>query len=641
MSSSTSPVVFRATSGRLLSNERAWESFVSGGQPDTRRVPHAVIESWMRSRAMGVNPALAQAPLEELPNPEELARQVPWLAAAEPVFRLLQSVFSEPHQLLLLGDARGLILLSHGGKKALNRAHELNAVAGGKWSEKDVGCTAIGASLHTGLPARVNWFQTYCKNWHDWVNQAVTIHDPVTQEVLGALNIAGFREVTHRGTLNLLAQAVSLIQMAVLEQETLLRMRVLERFMSLSGRYQTDGLVAVDRRGRIIAANSAAERRLSLQRSTSIGSAVDQIKPLAELLKSKSNSLLELSSGEKTLDGVVVIPVTDFRPAGCLLVLGSGYSRPTLEWNARYSFDDLVGSSSEFTRCLDLARTASQQDWPVLLLGESGTGKELFAQAIHNASTRSAGPFVVFPCAGVSDELVSAELFGYTEGSYTGAAKGGREGKIQLADKGTLFLDDVDSMPLKMQAALLRFIEDQRVLPIGATRPTTVDVRIIASSNRDLEQLSRSGLFREDLFYRLNVFAIRLPPLRERPVDIPILARHLVSRHATGFAVNDDALDALTHHVWPGNVRELRNVLLRATAVGKDQTITAEDLSLQSSAPSPITFRESVKPLRETEEDQITQALKASRTVVEAADMLGIHFTTLYRRMKKHRLSKN
>jgi transcriptional regulator of acetoin/glycerol metabolism len=635
-----SPAIFRATSGRLLSNERVWENFVSGGQPDVRRVPQVVIESWIRSRALGVNPALVRAPFEDLPDHGELIQRVPWLTAAEPVFRLLQSVFSEPHQLLLLGDASGLILLSHGGRKALNRAQELNALAGGKWGEKDVGCTAIGASLHTGSPARVNWFQTYCKNWHDWVNQAVPICDPVTQEVLGALNVAGFREVTHRGTLNLLAQAVSLIQMAVLEQETLLRMIVLERFMSLSGRYQTDALVAVDRRGRLLAANSAAERRLSLHRSGSIGAPIDQIKPLAELFKSDRDSFLEFDNGERTVNGVVVIPVTGVRPAGCLVVLKADSSRPALEWNARYSFDDLAGSSAEFTKCLELARTASQQDWPVLLLGESGTGKELFAQAIHNASPLNAGPFVVFPCAGINDELVSAELFGYTDGSYTGAAKGGREGKILLADKGTLFLDDVDSIPLKMQAALLRFVEDQRVLPIGATRPTTVDVRIIASSNRDLEEASRNGSFREDLFYRLNVFAITLPPLRERTADIPILARRLLSKYAPGFKVEDEALEALTSYSWPGNVRELRNLLLRATTVAKEGVITPRDLSLKLKSFQPVPSGPPMKPLRETEEDQIAQALKASKTVVEAAGMLGIHFTTLYRRMKKHHLNK-
>ncbi len=643
MGSTTSSAIFRATSGRLLSRQRVWEDFVSGGQPDLRPIPPLVLQSWMRSREMGVDPALAQAPFESLPSDsDELHDQIPWLPAAEPVFKFLQSVFSETHQLLLLGEASGRIVLSHGGKKALARAEELRAIAGGRWGEKDVGCTAIGASLHTGLAARVDWYETYCKTWHDWVNQAAPIRDPITQEVLGALNIAGFREISHPGALNLLVQAVSLIQMAVLERETLLRMMVLDKFTSLSSRHQSDGLLALDRRGYVLAVNSSVERRLSLPRDSIIGCRVDRVGPLIELLQVEGKPLPfpEFCGDQRVINGAIVVPVTTPQLAGCLLILPSRDSGQESEWKARYTFSDLIGTAPCFSQCLDLAFTASQQDWPLLLLGESGSGKELFAQAVHNASPRRRGPFVVFSCAGVSDDLVSAELFGYTEGSYTGAAKGGRPGKIQLADKGTLFLDDVDCMPLKMQASLLRVIEDQRVLPIGATKPSTVDVRIIAASNRDLEKASREGTFREDLYYRLNVVALTLPALRERLGDIPLLAKHLLSQHTPSFAISDEALDVLTAHTWPGNVRELRNVLVRATTRAKRGLIAPQDLSIDIARSRPESCEDLVKPLRATERDQIRQALNSSKTVLQAADMLGIHFTTLYRKMKKYGLSK-
>jgi sigma-54 dependent transcriptional regulator, acetoin dehydrogenase operon transcriptional activator AcoR len=591
---------------------------------------------------MGVDPALAQAPFERLPlDSDELHDQVPWLPAAEPVFKFLQSVFSESHQLLLLGEANGRIVLSHGGKKALARAEELRAIAGGRWGEKDVGCTAIGASLHTGLAARVDWFETYCETWHDWVNQAAPIRDPITQEVLGALNIAGFREIGHPGALNLLTQAVSLIQMAVLERETLLRMMVLDKFTSLSSRHQSDGLVALDRRGHVLAVNSSVERRLSLPRGSIIGCRIDRVRPLIELLQVEGQPLpFEFRGNQRVINGAIVLPVTTPQPAGCLLILPSRDSEQESEWKARYTFSDLIGGAPCFSQCLDLAFTASQQGWPLLLLGESGSGKELFAQAVHNASPQRRGPFVVFSCAGISDELVSAELFGYTEGSYTGAAKGGRLGKIHLADKGTLFLDDVDCMSLKMQASLLRVIEDQRVLPIGATKPSTVDVRIIASSNCDLDKASQEGTFRKDLYYRLNVVAITLPPLRERLGDIPMLAKHLLSQHTPSFTISDEALDVLSAHTWPGNVRELRNVLVRAMTRAKRGLIAPQDLSIDIATSRPESFEDLVKPLRATEQDQIRQALNSSKTVLQAADMLGIHFTTLYRKMRKYGMSK-
>src|SRR5262249_34616029 len=182
---------------------------------------------------------------------------------------------------------------------------------------------------------------------------------------------------------------------------------------------------------------------------------------------------------------------------------------------------------------------------------------------------RRNGPFVVFTCAGITDELIGSELFGYVEGSFTGAAKGGRVGKLQLADQGTLFLDDIECMPPKMQVSLLRVLEDQRVLPIGATSPISIDVRIIASSNSDLERACNEGRFRRDLYYRLNVLTISLPPLRDRSSDVPLLAKHILSQFAPGTTLSDDALAALTAHIWPGNIRELRNVLLRA--VGRAQ----------------------------------------------------------------------
>ena len=298
----------------------------------------------------------------------------------------------------------------------------------------------------------------------------------------------------------------------------------------------------------------------------------------------------EFCGNERVINGAIVLPVTTPQPAGCLLILPSRDSEQESEWKARYTFSDLIGGAPCFSQCLDLAFTASQQDWPLLLLGESGSGKELFAQAVHNASPRRRGPFVVFSCAGISDELVSAELFGYTEGSYTGAAKGGRLGKIHLADKGTLFLDDVDCMSLKMQASLLRVIEDQRVLPIGATKPSTVDVRIIASSNRDLDKASQEGTFRKDLYYRLNVVAITLPPLRERLGDIPMLAKHLLSQHTPSFTISDEALDLLSAHTWPGNVRELRNVLVRAMTRAKRGLIAPQDLSIDIATSRPEVF---------------------------------------------------
>ena len=578
MSSKTTPAIFNIASRELLNTERVWEAFVTGSEVDLRRIPMTVRDSWIRSREKRIDPFLTAAPFEHLPATiGELHQMAPWLTAAEPVFTLLQSLFNAPHHLLLLVDETGRILLSHGGSRALLRAQELHAVAGGRWSEDEVGCTALGATLHTGVPVQVGWCQTYCKNWHDWVNQAAPIRDPLTSRTVGALNVAGFREVSHPGTLNVLRQAISLIEMAVLEQETRLRMKVLERFNSLAARYHSDGLLALDRHGYVIALNSAAEKELSLPHGKAAGQAVGQIKPLVDLLGTNLPALLDSRANELVLGQAVIVPVTTDRFAGSVLIITSTGLR-SATWRTKYSFADLVGEHPRFRESIDLALKASREDWPVLILGESGTGKELFAHAIHDAGPRRNGPFVVFTCAGITDELIGSELFGYVEGSFTGAVRGGRVGKLHLADQGTLFLDDIDCMSPKMQVSLLRVLEDQRVLPIGATSPTSIDVRIIASTNSDLERASDEGRFRRDLYYRLNVLTISLPPLRDRSSDVPLLAEHLLSQLAPETTLSDDALAALAAHIWPGNIRELRNVLLRAVGRAQNRRITLAEL---------------------------------------------------------------
>jgi len=642
MGSKTTPAIFNIASRELLNTERVWEAFVTGSEVDLQRIPLTVRDSWIRSRQKGIDPLLTAAPFEHLPaTMDELHEKAPWLTAAEPVFTLLQSLFSAPHHLLLLVDETGRILLSHGGSRALSRAEELHAVAGGRWGEDEVGCTALGATLHTGVPVQVGWCQTYCRNWHDWVNQAAPIHDPLTNRTTGALNVAGFREVSHPGTLNVLRQAISLIEMAVLEQETRLRMKVLERLNSLAARYHSDGLLALDRHGYVIALNSAAERELSLSHGKAVGQTVGQIRPLIDLLGPNFPAVLGAHPNELAFDRALVVPVSTDRFAGSVLIITSSGLR-SATWRTKYSFADLVGEHPRFRETIDLAQKASREDWPILILGESGTGKELFAHAIHDAGPRRSGPFVVFTCAGIADELIGSELFGYVEGSFTGAARGGRVGKLQLADQGTLFLDDIDCMPPKMQVSLLRVLEDQRVLPIGATSPISVDVRIIASSNTDLERACDEGHFRRDLYYRLNVLTIPLPPLRDRSSDVPLLAKHLLSQFAPGTTLDDDVLAALAAHVWPGNIRELRNVLLRAVGRAQNARITLADLTDNLATRSEPECEDSrprtatIQPLEATEREQIVNALKRSASATEAANHLGIHFTTLYRKIKKY-----
>ncbi|HVO18631.1 MAG TPA: sigma 54-interacting transcriptional regulator [Anaeromyxobacter sp.] len=317
---------------------------------------------------------------------------------------------------------------------------------------------------------------------------------------------------------------------------------------------------------------------------------------------------------------------------------------------ARYSFDNIVGRSAALERVKELGRKVARSESTVLLEGESGTGKELFAHAIHVASARSLGPFVKVNCAAIPESLFESELFGYKQGAFTGAQRHGKKGKFALADGGTIFLDEVSELPLAMQVKLLRVLQEKEIEPVGAIGPEAIDVRIIAASNRGLEQLTEQGGFRQDLFYRLNVVRLSIPPLRERQEDIPLIAEELLRRleKETGIPVESVAADAeqvLIAYPWPGNVRELGNVLEQTLYVKTDRIIHRSDLprALQNSARGglpPEEFQTLRHLLHRTEEEIIRRALREARGDKQlAARRLGISKSSIYAKIEEYRIA--
>lgn len=316
--------------------------------------------------------------------------------------------------------------------------------------------------------------------------------------------------------------------------------------------------------------------------------------------------------------------------------------------SARYNFDSIFGMSPKLVATKEEARKAAATDLPVLLTGESGTGKELFAQAIHQASPRRRGPLVNINCAAIPKELFEAELFGYAGGAFTGASSAGKPGKLELADGGTLFLDEIGEMPLDLQPKLLRVLEDKVFERVGSNQVIHSDFRVVAATNRDLAGMVRQKLFREDLFYRLNVVSLNVPSLRERKDDIVPLARHLLSRIAgerpgTRYQLTPAAERVLKDYHWPGNIRELLNVLERTVFTAGGSQIDACDLPFYLSRPEVVGSREGQWNLQavvaEAERDALRNALKVSgNNKARAAKLLGIHRTVLYKKMAKYQI---
>lgn len=308
---------------------------------------------------------------------------------------------------------------------------------------------------------------------------------------------------------------------------------------------------------------------------------------------------------------------------------------------AKYRFENLVGSSPEITETKRLAREFAAVDTTVLITGESGTGKELFAQSIHNASSRRNGPFVAVNCAALPVNLLESELFGYVEGAFTGAKHKGKAGLFEMAHHGTIFLDEISEMEMYAQSRLLRVIQERQVMRLGDDKYIPVDVRIIVATNKPLAQQVSKGEFRQDLYYRLKVLTFRVPPLRDRSGDIRVLAKyfldHYCSKHGRVRAFSKEALNLLEKYSWPGNVRELRYFIERMVIVTKQKEISGgqlmtywddQDLSNSQNASAPL------KPVSD-EKERIRQAIEqAEGNISKAARILGIDRSTIYRRMK-------
>lgn len=312
----------------------------------------------------------------------------------------------------------------------------------------------------------------------------------------------------------------------------------------------------------------------------------------------------------------------------------------------KYNLKDIIGESKEILRLKEFTKKIAKSNSNVLILGESGTGKELFAHAIHNNSSRAKYPFIKVNCGAIPYELLESELFGYEEGSFTGAKRGGKIGKIKAADGGTIFLDEIGDLPLSMQVKLLRFIQDKEIEKIGSIHSEEVDVRIVAATNKNLEEMINMGLFRLDLYYRLSVVTLRIPPLRGRKEDIPILSKYLIDKiskknNIKVDGISEDALEYLKKYDWPGNVRELENIIERAVNVLDGETIiTSKHLPSKIRG---IMKNKVVRELKEVIEEAERQAIidslmicKGNRTL--AAKNLGISRTSLYEKMAKYNI---
>lgn len=460
--------------------------------------------------------------------------------------------------------------------------------------------------------------------------------------------------------LNALESATQLRRVQVEEAEKQCLFKTQSEMYQAVLDFTHDAILAIDENGRIQVLNPPAERIMGCRAADSVGQPVEAVLPntlLPDVLESGEKQLDQIMQIHQTLCNANRIPIlVDGQRRGVVATfqdvkqLQNSEQKIRLKLHekglvAKYAFNDILGDSPAIRSTIQIARSYAASRASVLILGETGTGKELFAQSIHNASDRRDGPFVAINCAAVSNSLLESELFGYEAGSFTGASRGGREGVFELAHGGTLFLDEIGEIPRETQVELLRVLQEKEIRRVGGSRVIPVDVRIIAATNKDLLQETVEGRFREDLYYRLDVLDLKLPPLRERGDDVKILGLHLFRQLPGGKDPIMQSqflylLEQVGPYQWYGNIRELQNFVERANILMRNagaSSVTVSDILRRRAEPAP-------EPCQETE-SRDRRAIEAALhnhpgSMADAARSLGCSRQTLWRKMKKYGIQR-
>ncbi len=653
----------------------AWKRFIRTVEIEPGDVRPEIAQSWLRCRQAGVDPfaprstlLLARPQLEEL-----LERRKNLIDIARPFMENLYGFVASSSFVVILCDERGYLMEAVGDSSVINGNHGLNLCPGALWTEGEVGNNGVGTSLALQRPFQVSGAEHFCRKHHPWTCSGAPIFDNDNQ-MIGALEMSGPVEKTHLHTLGMVVAAVEAIQQQMRVQQknrelTLLNNRLNNIFLTVS-----DGVVVVDTGGTIKQVNPVAEKLLAKSAqhisSSPIQDYLGRYAPVADMLATgKAFMDLEvivntvtgttscLASGKPIKDdqGNITGGVIFINPINKIKNLINRFSGA----HATFNFEDIIGHSELLLKAIQISSLAAGNDSNVLLSGESGTGKEMFAQAIHNKSARRNGPFVAVNCGAIPRELIGSELFGYVEGAFTGAYKGGRPGKFELASGGTLFLDEIGDMPLEQQVSLLRVLQDKTITRIGGDKATLIDVRIICATNKNLQLEIAKGNFRRDLYYRLNVISIKLPPLREHLEDIPLLFEIFFERTCRKLGVEITEIDPeiitlLRLYDWPGNVREFQNVVERMVNIATEQRIGLEHLPEEILSPRPAAAwqaetvsasklttitdeRRNIKDLliKKEHEEIIALLSKNNGNVSRVAREMGISRNSLYRRLHK------
>lgn len=608
----------------------------------------ALEESHMRceSYGMDVHQLYSRTILNEVQLQKRFQKSRNLIITASPYMEQLINFMQESNFYALLTDGEGCILNAIGNEAILSEAFSMKMVPGAFMDEKNIGTNAMSVVISYKQPVQISGNHHFIEAYHKWTCSAAPIMNS-RDELIGVLNLTGYNEDVHPHTLGMVIAASNAITEMIKTKEHDKLQNINQKHLKTIFESIPAAIITSDINGKIKLCNKKALEMFGnkisdmkkiindwekVKNDIYLGKSISQV---VNILTLRNDFFCRLSastiynSEEDSIEIVYVFEQTS-------------KSKNKDNNSAYYTFDKIIGEDENFLKIIHYAKKISNSKSTILIMGESGTGKEVFAQSIHNNSSRMDGPFVAINCGAIPRQLIESELFGYEEGAFTGAKKGGNIGKFELANGGTIMLDEIGEMPLDMQTKLLRVVQEGVITRIGSSASIPVDVRIIAATNKDLKKEVELGRFRKDLFYRLNVLPIYLPPLRERKGDILLLTdyyiRNICERlHKKPIEIPEEYLKKMTGYSWPGNIRELENFI---ELIINTETIPSNYLN-DGNADNEILLdlNEETLKLDYAEEMHIKKVLKSCQgNISHAAQALGIRRNTLYSKIKKYNI---
>jgi transcriptional regulator of acetoin/glycerol metabolism len=571
------------------------------------------------------------------------------ILTAEPYIENLMNFVRGSNFFILLTDKEGCILNAMGDEKILSESFSMKMIPGAFMNEENIGTNAMSMVIKTNKPIQVSGNEHFIHEYHKWTCSAAPIKDRYGN-LIAVLDLTGYIEYVHPHTLGMVIAASNAV-------EEMLKVKEYEIIYNINNKYKKNifnfipmPIVTSDLDGKIEVCNEKAlsimgDNKIKMAKMEDIIGNWEKVKENLYLGKSVSQEVNLYISGSKARCHLIANPVYNSEKNAIEIIYVFENIKNIKKQNknqAYYTFDNIIGEDENFIKIVEYSKKISNSKSTILIIGESGTGKELFAQSIHNYSSRSDGPFIALNCGAIPEQLMESELFGYEEGSFTGAKKGGNIGKFELADGGTIMLDEIGEMPLDMQTKLLRVVQEGVIAKIGSTKSIPIDVRIIAVTNKDLKKEVELGKFRKDLYYRLNVLPVYLPPLRERKSDIILFLKYFMGSISKklgkkSFTIPEKYLRNMIKYDWPGNIRELKNVvelIVNSGAIPSNYFGEEEYDGKIILDPGDECLK-----LDYMEKLHLTKVLRRFKgNITHSADALGIRRNTLYSKIKKYNI---